>query len=146
MRKKYVVKLKENEKADLERIARNSQEKVKRAIKAKILLKMDEGREKGDWNDKQICQAFDLSLETVFRIRRQFVKEGYEAVLSRRPYPRGIRRRFDGDREAKLIALCCSSPPEGRATWSLRLLADRVVELIVESISMKAFGNTKKRT
>lgn len=146
MKKKYEVILKENEREELKLIIRNPQERVKRVIKAKILIKMDEGRKNGDWDDQRISQAFDLSQATVFRIRRQFVEEGYEAALSRRPYPKGIRRKFDGDGEAKVIALCCSTPPEGRASWSLRLLADRVVELgIVENISHEGLRQTLKK-
>jgi hypothetical protein len=145
-KKKYEVTLKENEKEELKRIIRNPREKIKKIIKAKVLLKMDEGRKNGDWTDEQIWQAFDLSPASVVRLRRQFVKEGYEAAISRRPYPKGGRRKFDGDGEAKLIALCCSTPPDGRASWSLRLLADRIVELgIVESISPEGLRQTLKK-
>lgn len=146
MQKKYVVQLTENEKADLEKIAYNPQEKVKTALKAKILLKMNEGQKEGAWHDQRIAQSFGFSLETVFRIRRQFVKEGYKAVLSRRPYPRGIRYKLHGDAEAKLIALYSSAPPEGRTSWSLRLLANKAIELgIVESISHEGIRQMLKK-
>jgi len=145
-KKKYEVILKESEREELKRIIRNPREQIKRVIKAKVLLKMDEGRKNGNWDDEQIWRAFDLSLASIVRLRRQFVKEGYESAISRRPYLKGVRRKFDGDGEAKLIALCCSTPPDGRASWSLRLLADRVVELgIVGSISPEGLRQTLKK-
>jgi len=143
MKNKYVIKLKEHERISLERISCNSQGRVKRAIKAKILLKMHENRIKGDFNYKQVSQDFDVSLGTLCRMRRQFVKEGYEAVLSRQPYP---KRKFDSDMAAKLVALYYDSPPPGHSTWSLRLLAEKLVERgIVHKISYERVRHILKK-
>jgi hypothetical protein len=146
MQAKYIVKLSQQERLSLEAITRNSKKPIKNVIKAKILLKIDKGLEGPGWDVARVSEAFDVSLKTIFRMQKKFVEEGYEAVLSRRPYPKNLRRKFYGEEEAKLIALCCSAPPEGRASWSLRLLADKVVELqIVDSASHEGIRKILKK-
>jgi hypothetical protein len=83
-----------------------------------------------------ICKALNVSIATIERVRKRFVFEGFEASLKRRRSKRIYRRKIDGEQEARMVALTCSSPPEGYARWSLRLLADRVVQMkIIDSIS-----------
>lgn len=86
-------------------------------------------------------------MRTIDRVKKRFVEEGLEATVERRPLNRDYDNKIDGDLEAKLIALCCSNPPEGHARWSLRLLADTMVELeYVESISHVTVGKALKKT
>ena len=89
----------------------------------------------------------EVSQPTVARVRKQYFEEGLEAALNRRPPNRHYQRKLDGEQEARLLALACSEPPEGQAHWSLRLLADRLVELeVVEDISYQTVRRTLKKT
>ena len=145
MRKKYIVKLTAEEKEQLRRLLRSGKERVRKLTKARILLKADEA-----WTDRAICMALDVSRPTVERTRRRFVEEGFLASLSHRSPRREYERRVDGDAEAHLIALACSTPPEGRKRWTLRLLAQRLVmleQVDVESVSYETVRQVlKKRT
>jgi hypothetical protein len=97
--------------------------------------------------DEQVAEAVETSQPTVARVRKQYVQEDLEAALNRRPPNREYHRKLDGEQEARLLALACSEPPEGRARWSLRLLADRLVELeVVEEISYQTVGRVLKKT
>jgi hypothetical protein len=141
--KKYVVKLSEAERNHLQALINKGKSTAKRLLKARILLKIDAGTQGENWSDGQIIEALDTNKSMVTRVRQQFVEEGLEAVLSRkeRAAP-AITPIFDGEKEARLVALACSTPPEGRARWTLRLLEDKVVELgIVE----RASDNTIRR-
>jgi transposase len=99
------------------------------------------------WSDNQIIEALETSPSMVYRVRKQLVEEGFEAVLSRKPRATpAVPRIFDGEKEAKLIALACSEPPKGRARWTLRLLENKVVELnIVDRASDSTIGRTLKK-
>lgn len=145
MRKKYIVKLTVDEKEQLRGLLSSGKERARKLTRARILIKADE-----EWTDKNICVALDVSRPTVERTRRRFVEEGFEASLSHRSPRRDYRRRLDGDAEARLIALTCSSPPEGRERWTLRLLAQRLVmleQVDVESVSYETVRQVlKKRT
>src|SRR5487761_808727 len=135
--KKYVVRLSGAEREQLETLLRKGKSPARRLLKARILLKADVSEGCAGWSDSRIVRALDTSAAMVYRVRQQLVEEGLEAVLSRklRATP-AIPRIFDGEKEAKLIALACSKPPKGRARWSLRLLENKVVELaIVERAS-----------
>ncbi len=116
--------------------------------RARILLKADQSCKGPAWSDEKISDAFDVTVQTVERIRKQLVEEGIDAVLSRHKYTQKIsRKKIDGDVEAYLIALACSKPPEGLSRWTLRLLADSIVELgCVDSISHEAVRQTLKKT
>ena len=116
--------------------------------RARILLKADQSDNGPSWSDEKISEALDVTVQTIERVRKQLVEEGFDAVLSRRKYTQKVsRKKVDGDVEAHLIALSCSEPPEGRARWTLRLLADSIVELgYVESISHEAVRQTLKKT
>jgi len=115
--------------------------------KARILVKADKGPHGDGWTDRAICQSLETSPSTVARVRETFVMEGLDAVFARkqRPHP-AIKRIFDGEAEAKLIALACSQPPEGHSRWTIRLLADKVVEMnIVEAAHFNTIGRTLKK-
>jgi hypothetical protein len=119
-----------------------------RLLKARILLKADVSELGEGWSDSRIIEALDTSPSMVYRVRRQLVEEGFEAVLSRkqRATP-AVAPIFDGEKEAKLIALACSSAPAGHARWTLRLLEEKVVELkIVDAASDNTIGRVLKKT
>jgi len=130
-KKRYIVTLSTEEREMLQTMIRSGTERARKLTRARILLKADEG-----WQDRAISQALDVGMATVERTRRRFVLEGLDAALTARPPRREYSRTLDGEQEARLIALTCSSPPEGHARWSLRLLADKVVELkIADTVS-----------
>ena len=114
---------------------------------ARILLKADASEHGPNWKDEQIKEAVEVSLSTIERVRRQFVEEGTEAAISRRPGSGYRDPKMDGEKEAHLIALACSKAPEGRVRWTLRLLAQRMVELeYLESLSYETVRRTLKKT
>src|SRR6266699_2672754 len=146
--KKYVVRLSGGERERLEAVIRKGKSPARRLLKARILLKADVSEAGEGWSDNRIIRALDTSPSMVYRVRKQLVEEGFEAVLSRkqRATP-AVARIFDGEKEAKLIALACSKPPKGYARWSLRLLETKVVELgIVERASDSTIGRALKKT
>jgi transposase len=109
------------------------------------LLKADVSEAGEGWSDMRIIAALDTSASMVYRVRKQLVEEGFEAVLSRKQRKTPPARIFDGEKEAKLIALACSKPPKGRARWTLRLLENKVVELgIVERASDSTIEGVRK--
>jgi hypothetical protein len=146
--KKYVVRLSVEEREQLQVLLRKGKGPARRLLKARILLKADVSEAGPGWSDSKIIAALDTSASMLYRVRKQLVEEGFEAVLSRkqRASP-AVSRIFDGEKEAKLIALACSKPPKGRARWTLRLLENKVVELgIVERASDSTIGRTLKKT
>ena len=146
--KTYVVKLSGEERERLKALIRKGKSPARRLLKARILLKADVSEDGEGWSDSRIIEALDASASMVYRVRKQLVEEGLEAVLSRkqRATP-AVSRIFDGEKEAKLIALACSKPPKGRARWTLRLLENKVVELgIVDRASDSTIGRTLKKT
>ena len=146
--KKYVVKLSAEERERLEAVINSGKRSAQLITKARILLKADTSEAGEGWTDCEIAAALDTSVNTVGNARRQLVEEGFEATLVRKYNPNSARPRiFDGATEAKLIALACSTAPEGFARWSLRLLEERVVELnIVAKASDNTIGRTLKKT
>jgi len=146
--KTYVVRLGSEERQQLETLVRKGKSPARRLLKARILLKADVSEAGEGWSDSRIIEALDASPSMVYRVRKQLVEEGFAAVLSRkqRATP-AVAPIFDGEKEAKLIALACSKPPQGRARWSLRLLENKVVELgIVDRASDSTIGRTLKKT
>ena len=121
--KRYVVRLSEEERTRLEAAIRKGKSAAQMLLKARILLKADASDAGEGWSDSRIVEALETSISMVYRVRRQLVEEGFEAVLARkvRAMP-AVPRIFDGEKEARLIALACSGPPAGYARWSLRLL------------------------
>jgi Homeodomain-like domain len=146
--KKYVVRLSDAEREQLATLIRKGKSPAQRLLKARILLKADVSEAGEGWSDTKIIEAFETGPSMVYRVRKQLVEEGLEAVLSRKPRATpAVPRIFDGETEAKLIALACSTPPEGRARWTLRLLESKVVELnIVARASDSTIGRTLKKT
>ncbi|MBA7710462.1 IS630 family transposase ISAcma29 [subsurface metagenome] len=146
--KKHIVRLSTQERKTLTKLITSGRGPARMFARARILLKADQGSEGPGWSDKRISQALDVTVQTIERVRKQLVEEGFDAVLSRRKYTQKVsRKKIDGDVEAHLIALSCSEPPPGRARWTLRLLADSIVELgYVESISHEAIRQTLKKT
>ena len=146
--KKYVVRLSAQEREQLETMVRAGKTSAQIVTRARILLKADASELGQAWSDSAIAAALDTSVNNVARTRQQLVEEGFEATLKRKYNPNSARPRiFDGEREAKLIALACSPAPEGFARWSLRLLEEKVVELsIVDKASDNTIGRTLKKT
>jgi hypothetical protein len=146
--KKYVVRLSAQEREQLETVVRAGKTSAQIVTRARILLKADASEGGQGWSDSAIAAALDTSVNNVARTRQQLVEEGFEATLKRKYNPNSARPRiFDGETEAKLIALACSPAPEGFARWSLRLLEEKVVELnIVDRASDNTIGRTLKKT
>ena len=146
--KRYVVRLSADEREQLDALIRKGKSPAQRLMKARILLKADVSDGGEGWSDSRIVEAMETSPSMVYRVRKQLVEEGFEAVLSRRQRAMpAVARIFDGEREAKLIALACSKPPAGRARWTLRLLEEKVVELaIVDRASDSTIGRALKKT
>jgi transposase len=143
-KKIYDVHLSTSERDHLENIISSGTENARKLTRSRILLKADE-----NWLDKEICAALDVGRATVERIRRRYVEEGLNIALNGRKTTRQYNRKVDGRDEAHLIALVCGAPPEGRANWSLRLLAEKFVvleETTVESISHETVRQVLKKT
>ncbi len=140
-RAKYIVELAEEERVRLRTLLRRGKASVRMAARARVLLKADEG-----CTDKAIAAALEVGPATVGRIRERFVERGLEQALREQPRP-GQRRKLSGKQEAHVIAVACSTPPEGRARWTLRLLAGKVVELgFAPSISPETVRQMLKKT
>jgi transposase len=148
MRKQHRVVLSETERERLLEQIHQGRGAAQDLAHARILLKADEGRDGPAWKDRQIVTALDVSLATVERVRRRFATEGVVAAVQRRPLRAHKPRKLDGVQEAQLIALACSDPPAGRAEWSLRLLAGRMVALYddLEGVSYETIRRTLKKT
>jgi transposase len=144
---KYKVTLTREERDDLMSIISKGKHTSQRFRNAYVLLNCDEGKFAEKATNAEINKILKVGMRTIDRIKKRFVEEGFDAVLERKPTSREYERKADGDLEARLIALSCSEPPEGHARWSLRLLADHLVELeIVDSISHETVRNVLKKT
>ena len=147
MKKKYIVTLMEAERQMLQAMLSRGKAAARKLVHARILLKADAGSGGPGWTDDQIAEGVEVGRATVERVRKEFVEEGLEAALVRRKPLRQYRRRLDGDGEAHLIALACQKAPEGRSRWTLRLLADRMVQLeYVDEVSYQTVRRTLKKT
>jgi transposase len=143
---RYVVKLAKTEVAELHDIINKGSHTSQTFRTAYILLNCDKGEYSEKITNEQISQVLKVGMRTIDRIKKRFIEEGFEAVLERRLTTRKYEIKVDGDMEAKLVSLCCSEPPKGYAKWSLRLLADKMVELqYAESISYVTVGNVLKK-
>jgi len=144
---RYTVKLTKSEVEELMSIINKGSHTSQTFRTAYILLNCDEGRYSEKVTNEQISKVLKVGMRTVDRVKKKFIEEGFEACLDRRPTSRIYERKTDGDLEAKLVTLCCSEPPKGFAKWSLRLLADKMVELnYVESISHVTVRSVLKKT
>ena len=143
---RYTVKLTEGEVSELQDIINKGSHTSQTFRTAYILLNCDEGDYSEKVTNEQISKVLKVGMRTIDRVKKRFVEEGFEETLERRPTRRKYSIKVDGDMEAKLVSLCCSEPPTGFAKWSLRLLADKMVELnYAESISYVTVGNVLKK-
>lgn len=144
--KKYVVRLDATERAFLTDLVSTGTAAARALAHARVLLKADQGPDGPGWPDEQVADALDVSVSTIERVREALVTEGLDAALWRRR-PLARPRKLDGAGEAHLVAVACSAPPEGRARWTMRLLADRLVELaVVDAICPETVRLTLKKT
>ena len=147
MKKKYIVTLTEEERQMLQAMLSKGKAAARKLVHARILLKADIAPGGPGWNDERIAEGVEVGRATVERVRRQFVEEGLTAALERRRSRRQYQRKLDGEGEARLVALTCSPAPEGRSRWTLRLLADRLVQLeVVDQISHETVRDVLKKT
>ena len=144
---RYTIKLTKSEVEELMIIINKGSHTSQTFRVAYILLNCDEGKYSEKVTNEQISKILKVGMRTIDRVKKKFAEEGLEAVLERRPTARVYEKKMDGDTEAKLITLCCSEPPKGFAKWSLRLLADKMVELkYVESITHVTVRSVLKKT
>lgn len=147
MKKKYIVTLTQEERQMLQAMLSKGKAAARKLMHARVLLKADVSAGRPALSDDEIAQDVEAGRATVERVRKQFVEEGLEAALERRKPRREYQRRLDGDGEAHLIALACSKAPEGRSRWTLKLLADRMVQLeYVDQLSDQTVRRTLKKT
>lgn len=141
---KYIVRLTDEERHMLQQLVVGPRVARAKALRARILLKAD--IDGPHWRDGQIADAFDVGVSTIHRLRQQLVETGLAAALRRQPPARTKPRKLDGAQEARLVALACSQAPQGRASWSLQLLADKLVELdVVDTIGRETVRKTLKK-
>ena len=146
MNKKYVVCLSREQRGELEQLIGQGMQSARVLSHARILLKVDAGEEGPAWSDEATAQAVEVDSLTVSRTRQRFTEGGLERALHRKHQEHRPAPRLDGRGEAHLLALVCGSPPEGKARWTLRLLADRMVELgHVEELSHETVRQVLKR-
>jgi len=144
--KKHHIRLSAPEREQLETIVRKGKASAQRQSHARILLLADTNGPEGGWSDSRVARATQTSIPTVERVRRICVEHGLERALERKDPDRDYVRKLDGKAEAQLIALSCGPAPQGRARWTLRLLAERLVELeIVEEICHETVRQTLKK-
>jgi transposase len=146
--KKYKVTLTVEERRQLQDLIAAGKAAAKKLTHARILLKADAADGGPAWTDDGIAEALDVSTDTIGRVRQRFVEQGLEAALVRKKQDRPSRqRKLDGRAEARLIALACSQPPDGRKEWTMKLLADRLVELeVVDTLSDETVRRALKKT
>jgi transposase len=141
---KYVVRLTDEERQTLQQLVVGPRVARDKALRARMLLKADV--DGPGWSDGQIADAFEVGVSTIHRLRQRVVEDGLEAALYRQPLARTKPRKLDGAQEAHLVAIACSQAPQGRAAWTLRLLADRLVALeIVDSLCPETVRKTLKK-
>lgn len=144
---RYKVTLTEEERNELMQITRTGKHSSKKVVHALILLNCDEGNYSDKVSNEDVCKVLKTGMRTIDRVKKKFVEEGFEAALENRPTTRQYERKADGEVEAHLVALACSEAPEGFSKWSLRLLADKMVELeYVEDISYETVRRVLKKT
>jgi len=146
--KRYVVTLTSAEREQLEALVRSGRRSARTITRARVLLLADQGMEGPAWDDSRVAEALGCGHRTVERVRERFVTEGLDAALTTKARARPPRERvLDGAAEARLIALACSATPDGRKAWTLRMLADKLVELeVVETISHETVRRALKKT
>jgi transposase len=146
--KRFVVTLTPDEREQLEALTRSGRRSARTITRARVLLLTDQGEHGSAWEDRRVAEALGCGHRTVERVREQFVSEGLDAALTHKKAASPSRERvLDGAAEARLIALACSATPNGCKAWTLRMLADKLVELeVVEAISHETVRRTLKKT
>jgi len=144
--KRYRVTLTAEEREELNGLVNKGPGQARRLRRARIILMADEGQENGGWKDADIAEALGAQVRTVERIRQKCVQEGLAAALTHTRPKKSRRKVLDGAAEARLTQLACSSAPEGRESWSMQLLADKLIELeVVETVSRETVRTTLKK-
>lgn len=144
---RYTINLIKSEVEELRAIINKGSHTSQTFRIAYILLNCDEGKYSEKVTNEQISKVLKVGMRTIDRVKKKFIEEGFELALERRPSQRIYEKKADGDFEAQLVTLCCSEPPKGFSKWSLRLLADKMVELkYVESVSHVTVGEVLKKT
>jgi transposase len=148
VKKVFIVRLTEADRLELDALVRKGRASAIAITRARILLKTDQGEHGESQTDAQVVDALSVAMKTVFNVRRRWVEEGLEAAIGRKKQGcRSRPRKLDGEAEAILVATCCGPAPEGRARWTLRLLAGKLVELeVVDSITPETVRRTLKKT
>ncbi len=144
---KYMVTLEKVEREELETITKKGSHKSQKVINALIMLNCDQGKfQKRRMKNEDVAAVLNISMRKIDRVKKRFVEEGFETALHGRKGERVYKKKADGDFEAHLVALSCSDPPEGFSRWSLRLLADKVVELdYIDSVSYETIRRVLKK-
>lgn len=146
MSKKYIVRLSSDERVELEELVKKGKVAAYKRLHAQILLKADISEGSPGWTDTRIQEAFNVTIRTIERLRKRLVEQGLETALNRAKRSRVKSTKLDGEQEAHLVALTCSEAPEGQARWSLRLLADKMVELdYIDTISHETVRQALKK-
>lgn len=146
MANKYKVSLTKREREELLKITKKGSHTTQAYRNAHVLLNTDTGEHSDKVTNEQLTKVLKVSMRTIDRIKKRFVEEGFESCLARKPTSREYERKLDGDVEAHLISISCGEPPQGFARWSLRLLADKMVELdYVEDISHESVRTLLKK-
>ncbi len=146
-KKRYLVTLTAEERQQLHALVTKGKAAAYKRRHAQVLLKADQSEHGPSWTDAEIARALDVHASTIERLRQRFVEEGLDPCLQRQEQWRRKARKLDGAAEARLTALACSDPPEGRQRWTLRLLADELVALeVVDTICPETVRRTLKKT
>ena len=145
--KKYIIRLSADERQMLSKSACSGKAAARKITRARVLLKADAGECGPGWTDQRIAEALDVGVRMIENVRRRCVEEGPAAALGRVWPDRPAQRKLDGTGEARLVAIACSKPPNGRARWTMQLLADELVVLqVTDSISDETVRRTLKKT
>jgi transposase len=146
-KKKYIIALTAQERSDLEKLTKTGRTAAYKINHARILLKADSNQAEGEWSDREISKALNISVATIERVRERCVLEGIEAALNRREQSNRRKKIIDGAQEAHLIAITCSEVPTGKTKWTLQMLVDKMVALnYVEQVSRESIRQTLKKT
>lgn len=146
-KKKYIVSLTPSERHFLEQLTKKGKIAADKMNHARILLKADINQKEGGWTDRQMGESLDIGHATIERVRQRFVEEGIESALSRREQKNRRQKINEVEKEAYLIAIACSETPIGKCNWTLKMLADKMVELnYVEQVSTETIRQTLKKT
>jgi len=146
-RKLYVVKITLDEREELESVVRRGRSAAWKVQRAQALLQCDQGKHGPGWTDEDVASAYGCTTRSLENWRKQAVESGPLSLLERKSRTPPVAKKLDGEKEARLVTLACSEPPEGRCRWTLRLLADRLVELeVVDEVSYETVRRTMKKT